>query len=75
MDNTKELEKAYRALRGLYHYATQNKLPPQHVLNYHAPTIAAAIRFVDEDALDGSEYFDGKSVDVLHQALRSAIRS
>jgi hypothetical protein len=37
---------------------------------YHSPTICADARFVHEGALDGSEYFIGKSVDVLHAALR-----
>ena len=39
-------------------------------VGYHSLTEAAAKRFVNHGALDGSEYFIGKSVDVLNAALR-----
>ena len=60
-----ELARAYRALVGF----DSGKLTAASRA-YHAPTLAAAKRFVFEDALDGSEYFTGKPVDVLHAALR-----
>lgn len=66
-----ELERAYRALRGFWTAAQNGALPDQTMLAYHAPSIAAACRFVETGDLDGSEYFVGKPVDVLHQALNS----
>lgn len=60
-----ELERAYRALVG-YQSGRLNDAARA----YHALTVAAAKRFVFEDALDGSEYFIGKPVEVLHAALR-----
>lgn len=61
-----ELELAYRCIQGMYHALTTETLFNQ---GYHAPTIGAAKRFVFEGALDGSEYFIGKPVGVLHAAL------
>lgn len=66
-----ELERAYRALRGLYHFAAKGELPTEAVLGYHAPTIGAAVRFVKTGELDGSEYFIGKHYSVLQEALAS----
>ena len=65
-----DIGRAYRALHG---YATANRRGA--VLNatatsYHLPTAGAAARFVNHGALDGSEYFIGKPVAVLHAALR-----
>lgn len=59
-----ELGRAYRAVHGFYsaHRAEQ----PLMSLAYHTPTIGAAGRFVREGALDGSDYFIGKPVAVLH---------
>lgn len=65
-----ELERAYRALRGLYGCVKKGETPNATMLGYHGPTIGAAMRFVSEGALDGSEYFIGKPVEVLHAALR-----
>ena len=62
----KEQEHAYRCIQGMYHALTTETLFNQ---GYHAPTIGAAKRVVFEGALDGSEYFIGKPVDVLHAAL------
>lgn len=62
-----ELERAYRCIQGMHNALIRGSEFPMH---YHALTIAAAKRFVYEDALDGSEYFTGKPVDVLHAALR-----
>jgi hypothetical protein len=67
-----ELGRAYRAIRGMYTAHVAGEKIPQSTLAYHSPTIAAAIRFVDEGAMDGSEYFVGKPVDVLHAALKLA---
>lgn len=65
-----ELERAYRAIRGFY-TAYQNGTPSDRaVVAYHSPTIAAACRFVKTGELDGSEYFIGKPVEVLHEALK-----
>lgn len=66
----KELGRAYRAIRGFYSAAKNKTLPDDVVLSYHAPTIGAANRFVYEESLEGSEFFIGKSVDVLHEALK-----
>lgn len=66
-----ELERAYRALRGLWTVAQKGELPDKTMLAYHSPTIAAACRYVETGELDGSEYFVGKPVDVLHEALNS----
>lgn len=67
-----ELERAYRCIRGFYSANVRGKTLDDTPLAYHSPTIAAAIRFVDEGALDGSEYFIGKNVDVMHDVFRNA---
>lgn len=64
-----ELGRAYRALRGIYGKVANGETPDKTMLAYHAPALAAAVRFVDEEALDGSAYFIGKDVSVLHEAL------
>lgn len=65
-----ELSRAYRALAA-YTYARARGEPLNDAaVAYHSLTEAAAKRFVNHGALDGSEYFIGKSVDVLHAALR-----
>lgn len=69
MNAETELERAYRAIRGFYTAAQKGALPDKTMLAYHSPTIAAACRFVKTGELDGSEYFTGKPVDVLHEAL------
>lgn len=75
MDAKQELERAYRCIRGLYGQIANGHTPDKIMLAYHSPTLAAAIRFVDEKQLDGSEYFIGKPVEVLHEALRGYDRS
>jgi hypothetical protein len=65
-----ELGKAYRALRGMYGCVVMGERPSDDVVSYHAPTLGAAVRFVNHGALDGSEYFFGKPVGVLHDTLR-----
>jgi hypothetical protein len=67
-----ELERAYRALRGLGGKALKGELPDRTMLAYHSPSIAAAIRFVDTGELEGSEYFIGKHFSVLHETLAKA---
>lgn len=71
VDLRTELERAYRCICGLHTAIRKGELPGGPVLGYHSPTIAAARRFVTEGELDGSEYFIGKHVDVLHAALKS----
>lgn len=60
-----ELARAYRAVVG---YNTGKLTDAARA--YHALTVAAAKRFVFQDALDGTAYFEGKPVNVLHAALR-----
>lgn len=69
MNHETELERAYRAIRGFYTAAQQGTLPDKTMLAYHSPTIAAACRFVKTGNLDGSEYFVGKPIEILHEAL------
>ncbi len=69
-----ELERAYRALRGIYGCVANGRMPDKTMLAYHSPAIGAALRFVNEGALDGSEYFIGKPASVLHDALATARR-
>lgn len=65
-----ELGRAYRALRGIYGKIAKGQMPDETMLAYHGLTLAAAIRFVNEGALDGSQYFIGKPADVLRDTLR-----
>lgn len=65
-----ELGRAYRALHGFYAVFARGEPPNKAMLGYHSTTIAAAARFVNGGSLDGSKYFEGKSVDVLHDALK-----
>jgi hypothetical protein len=69
MNAETELERAYRAIRGFWTAAQKGEAPGKTMLAYHSPTIAAACRFVATGELDGSEYFVGKPVDVMHEAL------
>ena len=71
----KELERAYRALRGIYGAVINGEMPNESMLAYHCPTFGAAIRYVESGSLEGADYFTGKPVDVLHDVLRSAKRS
>lgn len=65
-----ELGRAYRALHGLYASYARGVQPSNTMVGYHSITIAAAARFVNEGSLDGTDYFIGKSVDILHDALK-----
>jgi len=65
-----ELGRAYNALVAYTNARDRGAPLPDHAIAYHSLTEAAAKRFVNHGALDGSEYFIGKSVDVLHAALR-----
>lgn len=64
-----ELGRAYRCVQALHNALTamQADIPGG---GYHALTIGAAKRFVFEGAMDGSDYFVGKPVAVLHEALK-----
>jgi len=65
-----ELGRAYRALNAYTNARDRREPLADHAVAYHSLTEAAAKRFVNHGALDGSEYFIGKKVDVLHAALR-----
>ena len=70
IDYKTELERAYRAIRGIYgRVAMGNKLTPE-MLAYHSLTLAAAMRYVGEGELDGSAYFIGKTPETLQHYLR-----
>lgn len=62
-----ELGRAYRCIQVMHNALHKN--PANFPEACHSPTIGAAKRFVFEGALDGSEYFIGKPVDLLHKAL------
>lgn len=65
-----ELGIAYRAL-GAYALAHRRGTRlPAHAVAYHSLAEGAAARFKQNASLDGARYFLGKSVDVLHEALR-----
>jgi len=66
---TTELERAYRCIRGFYSFAAKGQTPDAAFMGYQILTIAAAVRFVHEGSLDGSEYFIGKQIDVLQYVL------
>lgn len=65
----KELGRAYRAVRGFYSVLSKGQKPSDGMMAYHALTVGAAIRFVNEGSLDGSEYFVGKKLDVLQAVM------
>lgn len=64
-----ELERAYRCIMGFSTARKKGQVLDDTAFAYHSPTIGAARRFVKEGALDGSDYFTGKKIDVLHAAL------
>ena len=70
VDLRKELECAYRCICGFHTALRKGELLDLTATAYHSPTIAAARRFVVEHELDGAEYFIGKQIDVLHNALK-----
>lgn len=65
-----ELDRAYRALCGYAKAAEKGTVLGDATVAYHAPTVAAAKRWTLEGEMDGSDYFIGKPVDVLHAALK-----
>lgn len=65
----KELERAYRCIRGFWTAHEKGETLARTPVAYHCTTIGAACRFVSSGALDGAEYFVGKPVEVLHNAL------
>jgi hypothetical protein len=69
IDCEKELERAYRCIRGFWTATKKGEPLDGTALTYHSPTIAAACRFVADGKLDGAEYFIGKHVSVMHEAL------
>lgn len=66
----KELGRAYRALHGFHAAYAKGERLSDATVAYHSLTIAAAARFVNHGALDGADYFVGKNVSVLHDALK-----
>lgn len=62
-----ELGRAYRCIQGMHNALARGIHFSAEA--YHSPTIGAAKRYVFEGALDGSDYFIGKPVEVLHAAL------
>ena len=66
-----ELQRAYRCIQGFWTAYKNGTLPTSTVISYHSLTIAAACRFIKEDTLDGTEYFIGKTPEVLQDALYS----
>lgn len=69
-DLEQELQRAYRALIAYQGAYEHGKVMGHAAHAYHALAVGAAKRFVWEEALDGTAYFIGKPVDVLHTALK-----
>ena len=65
-----ELRVAYRALCAYAFAHRRGARLLGHAVAYHALAEGAAARFKRDGSLDGARYFLGKSVDVLHEALR-----
>lgn len=65
-----ELERAYRCICGFHTMMRKGELLDRTAFAYHSPTIGAARRFVIEGKLDGARYFEGKQIEVLHDALK-----
>jgi len=61
-----ELGRAYRCIQGMHNALNKGSTFDD---GYHSLTLGAAKRFVFEGAIDGSDYFVGKKVEVLHAAL------
>lgn len=67
----KELERAYRCVKGFWTMTQRGEtIADKMTLTYHSPTIGAACRFVAEGSIAGSDYFEGKHISVLHDALK-----
>jgi len=64
-----ELSRAYRALHAYSNAQRKGELLNETAVGYHIATVGAAARFVHEQSLDGSAYFVGKHISVLHEAL------
>ncbi len=64
-----ELGRAWRALHGYAQAARAGVTLSVATRAYHEPTVAAAKRFVLDGAFDGTAYFIGKPVEVLHETL------
>jgi hypothetical protein len=65
-----ELGHAYRALYAFRGAHVRGERLSDTAAAYQSLTVGAAARFVTEDSLEGAAYFEGKPVDVLHQALK-----
>ena len=66
---TTELQRAWRCVRGFHSFSQRGELPDNAFRAYHILTIAAAVRYVSERSMDGSEYFIGKDIDVVKYIL------
>jgi hypothetical protein len=67
---TEELGRAYRCIVGFYTAHFRGESLDRTALVYQCTVIGAAQRFVFDGELDGSNYFEGKSLDVLRDALK-----
>lgn len=65
-----ELERAYRCICGFSTARRKGEILDDTAFVYHSATIAAARRFVLQGELDGARYFEGKKIEVLHDALK-----
>lgn len=70
----KELERAYRAIYGFHNAWVKHERFGDIPVAYHSCTIAAAARSVKEHSLEGADYFVGKHVSVLQEALEHYFR-
>ena len=61
-----ELGRAYRCIQGM-HNALRNGA--EFAEFYHSPTLGAAKRYVYLSEMDGSQFFEGKPITELHEAL------
>lgn len=66
---TTELGRAYRCVWGFFTSRRRKELLDDTAMAYHSLTAGAAGRYVNYESLDGSDYFIGKHVSVLHEAL------
>ena len=64
-----ELGRAWRALHVYARTAKTGVQPTDATRAYHELTVAAAKRFVLDGAFEGTAYFVGKPVEVLHETL------
>jgi hypothetical protein len=66
-----ELARSYRALYAFYGRSLKKQEPDKAMVAYHCLTIGAAIRLVQDNNLDGSDFFVGKPQDVLAKVLKT----